>query len=511
MKRFLFFLFLFFISKWSIAQTTLSAGDIAIIKFVTGSGTDNVSLLVLKELSCGTQFIFTDNNWNATTPGWTCNDDEFAVGFTCTSIIRPGTIINLEVNPIGNLTVTPWGSLTYTALGNPWGTNAGLNSGGDNGFVLQGTRAAPLFIYGLRHSGTFAFGGTCSSKDNTGLPAALTLSSTAIEMSSSQSYWQYNCSNLNSGTSAVLLAAISTKTNWSSSSSAQSFTVTNAPYNPTGALTISGPGCGCQAGCNLTSIGGPNCGAGVTGNCTAGSQTVTNDIAVPTGCTYHVAATTRLWSSLSCGLGSGADADNQVKVDIPAGPKPFVVGASDSEINDSYTLTGPGTIRITGIMNRADEIVLYRIMSSPCSTCGVFVLPIELSQFNANILDDNVVLKWTTESETNNDYFSIERSSDGNDWTLISIVKSLKESHSSIHYSSYDFSPINGLSYYRLKQTDVDGTSTYSGIVSVNYDQKVNAQRIVKRISIYGTELDENAKGLLIEIYEDGTAKKIYK
>ena len=316
---------------------------------------------------------------------------------------------------------------------------------------------------------------------------------------------------LSSGTAAALLAAVSTKTNWSTSSSAQAFTVTNAPYNPTGALTISGAGCGCQSGCDLTSIGGPNCGAGVTGNCSAGSQTVTSDIAVPTGCRYFVSATTRLWSSLGCNNGSGADGDNQLRVDIPAGPKPFIVGASDGQIDDSYSLTGPGTIRITGIMNRADEIVLYRILSSPCSTCGVFVLPIELSQFNAVIQDKNVLLRWTTETENKNDYFAIERSSNGNDWELISVVKSLGDSHTTLNYSVLDASPLEGISYYHLKQIDLDGTVTYSGIVSVNNNQTSNYGKVVKRISVLGTELNENATGIVIEIYENGEAKKVFR
>jgi hypothetical protein len=502
-----FFLALLFLKNQGVSQTTMLPGDMAIIKFVTGSGTDNVSFLVLNEISCGTQFIFTDNNWSAGTSTWTCNDDEFAIGFTTTSILKAGTIINIEVNPIGNLSVSPFGSLTYTSLGSPWGTNVGLNSGGDNGFLLQGTRNSPSFIYGLRHAGTFASGGSCSSKDNTGLPSALTLSSTAIEMSSTQSYWQYNCSVLSSGTQAALLSAISTKTNWTTSSAAQSFTITNAPYYPSGSIGVSGAGCGCLSGCNLTSVGGPNC-TGVTGNCSAGETSMSTDITVPAGCTYYVTATMRTWTT-GCSS-SGADSGDQLKVDIPGGPKTFQTGSSNSAMNDSYTLTGPGTIRVSGTADRADEVIVYRIITSPCSTCGTIVLPIELTQFSATPADEDVELKWTTASEHENDFYTIERSTGSGLWENISIVNSLGNSHTYTHYTILDSSPLPGLSYYRLKQTDKNGSYSYSEVVYVDRSRSPDG-KVIRQMNLYGQEVDENAQGLIILLYDNGTVKKIFR
>ncbi len=508
MKKNLIFIFIFFICACqTLSQTTMSPGDMAIIKWVTGTGTDNVSMLLLKEISCGTTFTLTDNNWSSGSSSWTCNDDEFGVGFTTTSILAAGTIINIEVNPIGNLTILPFGAATFTNLGNPWGTNAGLNSGGDNGFILQGTRAAPSFIYGLRHVGTFASGGACGSKDNTGLPAALTLSSTAIELSSSQSYWQYNCAITSSNTAAALLAAISTKTNWATGSSAQSFTVSNAFYNPTGAIGVSGTGCGCLNGCNLTTFGGPNCGAGVAGNCSAGQQNMSTDINVPAGCVYYVTATMRTWTT-GCSS-SGADAGEQMKVDIPGGPKPFKTGASNAEINDSYTLTGPGTIRISGSADRADELIVYRAITSPCSTCGQLVLPIELIRFTATLKDNSVNLSWATATETKNDFFSIERSMNMTDWEIISNISSLGDSKSATNYTIFDHDPLPGVSYYRLKQTDKDGKYKYYETVFIDYSN--GERKIIKRVDIYGQELPPDASGLIILIYNNGEVRKIFK
>jgi uncharacterized membrane protein len=116
------------------AQTVLSAGDIAIIGFKTNNstdaGNDAIKLLVLRELDCNTSFIVTDNNWNRSTNSWFCENDEFAVQITVTSTILAGSIIYIEVDAAGNPVSSSTGSITKASLGNPWGSNFGLNSDG---------------------------------------------------------------------------------------------------------------------------------------------------------------------------------------------------------------------------------------------------------------------------------------------------------------------------------------------------------------------------------------------
>lgn len=94
-------------------------------------------------------------------------------------------------------------------------------------------------------------------------------------------------------------------------------------------------------------------------------------------------------------------------------------------------------------------------------------LPIELLSFNANWNVDKVDILWSTATETNNDYFTIERSVDGQIWQPISIVDGAGNSNQFIAYSENDPNPLNGISYYRLKQTDFDGMFSYSEIVAV--------------------------------------------
>jgi len=90
-----------------------------------------------------------------------------------------------------------------------------------------------------------------------------------------------------------------------------------------------------------------------------------------------------------------------------------------------------------------------------------------LLNFDAKAKNDRVDLYWTTASEINNDYFTIERSLDGDDFEAIGRVKGAGNSNTQLHYSAIDEYPYKGVSYYRLKQTDYDGKYTYSDLVAV--------------------------------------------
>lgn len=101
------------------------------------------------------------------------------------------------------------------------------------------------------------------------------------------------------------------------------------------------------------------------------------------------------------------------------------------------------------------------------------ILPIELLSFKAQQQGDAVFIEWKTASEANNDYFTIERSFDGVDFTTLTNVKGAGNSTSMLLYQLFDTSAVTGtenrIIYYRLKQTDYNKTSVYSKIISVNF------------------------------------------
>lgn len=231
---------------------------------------------------------------------------------------------------------------------------------------------------------------------------------------------------------------------------------------PSGEIGVSSANCGCLSGCNLTSFGGPDCG-GATGNCSAGEVAMSADIIVPAGCTFTVSGT--MGNRPGCSA-SGADSGDKMKVDIPGGSKSLLTGASNATLNDSYTLTGPGTIRVSGTANRADEIITYTTISTGCINCAT-ALGIELESFTSEPEGRTVKLTWTTASETNTDYFIIDRSGNGIDFEAIGGMQAAGNSNSLRTYTNYDSSPLDGIGYYRIKQVDLDGKFTYTPIRSV--------------------------------------------
>jgi len=97
------------------------------------------------------------------------------------------------------------------------------------------------------------------------------------------------------------------------------------------------------------------------------------------------------------------------------------------------------------------------------------LLPITLKYFTAKLEDDfSVKLEWQTETETNNDFFTVERSSDGEQFEPVLIKRGAGTSNIPITYSDHDAKPLNNISYYRLKQTDFNGEFSYSNIVPVH-------------------------------------------
>jgi hypothetical protein len=95
-------------------------------------------------------------------------------------------------------------------------------------------------------------------------------------------------------------------------------------------------------------------------------------------------------------------------------------------------------------------------------------LPVELLSFTAAYNGIDVDLKWATATETNSDYFSVERSIDAVDFAEIGKIAASGNSNSILEYSSRDQFPMEGLSYYRLKEVDFDGEFQYSGVVPIN-------------------------------------------
>ena len=133
-------------------------------------------------------------------------------------------------------------------------------------------------------------------------------------------------------------------------------------------------------------------------------------------------------------------------------------------LNTGVFLNGKA-LSTTGAITSANGHV---ISGTICS----FPLPIELMSFTASVKDGYVELNWATASELNNDYFDVERSFDGINFTSISKVDGAGNSTQTLNYSIVDDTPLTGISYYRLKQTDYDGKTSYSDLEAVEFNNR---------------------------------------
>lgn len=94
-------------------------------------------------------------------------------------------------------------------------------------------------------------------------------------------------------------------------------------------------------------------------------------------------------------------------------------------------------------------------------------LPVDLLSFEATNLPQQVQLDWTTASEQNNLGFFVQRSADGINWASIAWLDGAGTTNEQQYYQDFDPNPLDGTSFYRLQQQDIDGALEYSEIRSV--------------------------------------------
>ena len=126
-----------------------------------------------------------------------------------------------------------------------------------------------------------------------------------------------------------------------------------------------------------------------------------------------------------------------------------------------------GTDCVGGDFPEARQVQSY----SAAQECSV-LLPVELTYFTGEKVGTAVQLKWETASELNNDFFTVERSSDGRNFEVLSTIRGAGTVDYTLNYSFLDEQPLLGTNYYRLWQTDFDGTKEALGLIVLTFDLK---------------------------------------
>ena len=147
---------------------------------------------------------------------------------------------------------------------------------------------------------------------------------------------------------------------------------------------------------------------------------------------------------------------------------------ADLDVNDrvDFANTTPSGVDGNGIPNASSggqgigDSQNAGTLDADCA--GGAGAPIELLSFSLISLSNGTIkLKWETLTETNNDYFTVERSRDAEAWEILTQIKGAGDSQEILKYETIDDRPIPGTSYYRLKQTDFDGKFSYSNILDI--------------------------------------------
>lgn len=105
-------------------------------------------------------------------------------------------------------------------------------------------------------------------------------------------------------------------------------------------------------------------------------------------------------------------------------------------------------------------------------------LPVTLASFNGYSEGKENVLKWTTANEIQHSHFEIERSFNGTDFELIGRIDGVATIHNSQSYTFVDQTFKTELSYYRLRQVDLDGSAEFSKIISIKNSPPSSLSRV---------------------------------
>lgn len=186
-------------------------------------------------------------------------------------------------------------------------------------------------------------------------------------------------------------------------------------------------------------------------------------------------------------------------------------GTSTTGFTATITKTGGGVFLGTEVF----YLVMDGNAAADCqytlSGVNLQVLPIELISFKGKAYPNYNFITWVTATESNNDYFTIERSVDAVNWEIIGIVDGAGNSNQTLNYiyDDYNFTE-NVVNYYRLKQTDYDGNGKYSQIIYIK-NVKGPKPTLIRIVNTYGQDVDDYYKGIVIEVYSDGTTIKVVR
>jgi hypothetical protein len=195
------------------------------------------------------------------------------------------------------------------------------------------------------------------------------------------------------------------------------------------------------------------------------------------------------------GLGGGTIADNEFT--ILKRPTGSITYADWDAFNSTTTIPDagdPGRTISSGYM-RKDGFTSFSDFGGGGGGGGP--LPIVLTYWDVEIIGESASLIWTVESQVNNDFYTIHRSLDCENWEEVARIPGDGTNNQTMRYQIFDEAPYVGQSYYRLMQTDYDGHNEKFNIIGVFWDKpiilSINPNPVEEVLTLY---LSETLRGV---------------
>ena len=167
------------------------------------------------------------------------------------------------------------------------------------------------------------------------------------------------------------------------------------------------------------------------------------------------------------------DANKTTNYNIANGASQILTASWPKTGNYTWTNTS-GTTRSVSVTPPANTTTNYSVtdeygcVTDQFSVTTSILLPVSITHYNVVLENKKVHVSWSTSSEVNNDFFTVERSSNGVDFTAIGTIDGAGNSTETKFYNFIDDDPMLGTSYYRLSQTDLDAHTKYHGVKRID-------------------------------------------
>jgi hypothetical protein len=209
------------------------------------------------------------------------------------------------------------------------------------------------------------------------------------------------------------------------------------------------------------------------------------------------------------GLGGGTIADDEFTIlKRPTGSTTYAAWDAFNSTTTIPQAGAPGRTIASGYM-RKDGFTSFSDFGGGGGGGGP--LPIVLTSWGAEIIGSSASLEWTVESQVNNDFYTLHKSLDAEQWEEVARIPGAGTVNQTMHYQIFDENPYVGQSYYRLMQTDYDGRFEIFNMVGVFWDKpialSINPNPVEEVLTLY---LSETLRGVTHVTIFNTRGQRIY-